>query len=76
MLGIRVTAWRDIELSALSDFALVLGLIPDLNRWNESERQALVRIIQAKASADETRYLKLMQEHARLRREMIKLGSR
>jgi hypothetical protein len=59
----------------LSDFAVVLGLIPDLNRWTETERQAVVRIIRAKAGADEARYLKLMQGHRRLRASMIKLGS-
>jgi hypothetical protein len=46
-----------------------------LSRWSNSEREALVGIIRAKAGADESRYLKLMQKHMRLRREMIKLGS-
>ena len=74
-LGIRMRDWSEVELSALSDFAVVLDLIPDLNRWSDSERQAVVRIIQAKAVADEARYLKLMQGHRRLRAAMIKLGS-
>ncbi len=74
-LGIRLREWREVELSALSDFAVVLDLIPDLNRWRDSEKQAVLRIIQAKAGADEARYLKLMQRHGRLRAAMIKLGS-
>ncbi|MGI8898407.1 MAG: hypothetical protein ACR2IB_08430 [Pyrinomonadaceae bacterium] len=74
-LGIRIRNWSEVELSALSDFAVVLDLIPDLNRWSDSERQAVVRIIRAKAAADEARYLKLMQRHRRLRAAMIKLGS-
>ncbi|MCA1600143.1 MAG: hypothetical protein LC776_00385 [Acidobacteria bacterium] len=73
--GIRIGNWSEVELSALSDFAVVLDLIPDLNRWTENERQAVVRIIRAKAGADEARYLKLMQGHRRLRAAMIKLGS-
>jgi hypothetical protein len=74
-LGIRMREWSGVRLSALSDFAVVLGLIPDLSRWADSERQALVPIIQAKAGADEARYLKLMQGHRRLRAAMITLGS-
>jgi hypothetical protein len=74
-LGIRVRDWSEVELSALSDFAVVLELIPELNRWSESERLAVVRIIRAKSGPDEARYLKLMQGHRRLRAEMIKLGS-
>ncbi|MCM3872614.1 MAG: hypothetical protein ND895_18185 [Pyrinomonadaceae bacterium] len=75
MLGIRVREWGEVELSALSDFAVVLELIPELSRWTDSERQAVVRIVRAKAGVDEARYLKLMQQHGRLRAAMIKLGS-
>ncbi len=74
-LVISVLDWSEVELSALSDFAVVLELIPDLNRWTDSERQAVVQIIRAKAGPDEARYLKLMQRHRRLRAAMIKLGS-
>jgi hypothetical protein len=59
----------------LSDFAVVLDLIPNLNRWSNSERETLIQIIHAKAAADEARYLKLMQRHRLLRAAMIELGS-
>jgi hypothetical protein len=75
VLGIRIGKWNEVECTALSDFALLLDLIPDLNRWSDSERQAMVEIIRAKAGVDEARYLKLMQHHGRLRAEMIKFGS-
>lgn len=58
-----------------NDLALVLSLIPDLNRWSTEEKQLLTRITRAKVSAEEVRYLKLMQKHARLRDALIKLGS-
>ncbi len=74
-LAIRTQDWSEVDLSALSNFAVVLDLIGDLDRWNERDRQAVVRIIRAKAGAEEARYLKLMQGHQRLRKEMIKLGS-
>jgi len=67
--------WDSDELTALRDFAVVLSLVPDLARWSTVEKQRLVQIIQAKAGKDEARYLKLMQNHQRLRQEIIRLGS-
>ena len=57
------------------DFAVALSLVEDLREWSNGERRALVSIIRAKAGSDESRYLKLMQKHARLRAAIIKLGS-
>jgi hypothetical protein len=73
--GNRVEDWRKAELPALSDFAVALSL-EDLNAWSGVEKQALIQVIQAKATAAEGRYLKLMQNHARLRAALIKLGSK
>jgi len=66
---------KDSEITTLSDFAAALALIPDLNKWSDIEKHELGKIIQAKRSADEAEYLKLMQRHERLRRAMIRLGS-
>jgi hypothetical protein len=74
-IGIRADSWPRAGLSALQDFAVALSLVQDLVDWSEAEKQALVRVIRAKAGADESSYLKLMQKHARLRRAIIKLGS-
>ncbi|HSS22663.1 MAG TPA: hypothetical protein VLL54_21505 [Pyrinomonadaceae bacterium] len=60
--------------SALNDFAVVSSLIPDLVRWSDEEKRELVKVILAKASPDESRYLKLMQRHQRLRQAMLKVG--
>jgi hypothetical protein len=62
--------------SALSDFAVTLSLVEDLGAWSTNEKQALKRIIGAKAAADESTYLKLIQKHSRLRNAIIRLGSR
>jgi hypothetical protein len=53
----------------------VWELIPGLNRWSVAEKEHLSRIVQAKGSSEEVRYLKLMQKHQRLREAIIKLGS-
>jgi hypothetical protein len=74
-LGVRTRDWKPAELTALSDLALVLALIPDLSEWSADEKRDVVRIIHARAGADESRYLRLLQKHARLRGEIIRIGS-
>ena len=58
-----------------TDFGTLLLLIPSLEQWELEEKQLLLQIIQAKASADETKYLRLMQRHERFRHAVINLGS-
>lgn len=74
-LDVRVDGWRTDEQRAFADFALVLALMPDLARWSPTEKRALVRLVRAKAGADEVTYLRRLQEHARLRRAIIALGT-
>jgi hypothetical protein len=74
-LGINVDRWRAPERRVFDDFAPVLALIPDLARWSPPERRALVRVVRAKAGADELDYLRLLQGHARLGRALIALGT-
>lgn len=61
--------------SAWSDFAVTLSLVEETVGWSTNEKQALKRIILAKAGADESTYLKLMQKHPRLRKALIRFGS-
>jgi hypothetical protein len=75
VLGNRFRDWRETQLTALSDFAVLSTMIPNLGRWTAEEKRQLVQIIQAKAGPDEAKYLKLMQKHARLQQEVIRLGS-
>jgi hypothetical protein len=75
-LGINAARWNGDERRALENFSLLLALVPDLSRWTEDEKDALVRVIRAKAGADELSYLRLLQKHERLRREFIRLGSK
>ena len=63
------------ELEALTDLSLAIDLIPDLNGWERDEKDALRQILLAKVRGDEAQYLKLMQQHERLRTAMIELGS-
>ena len=74
-LGLSMSDWKPPELVASSELALVLALIPNLSRWSKAEKIQTARIIRAKASADESNYLRLLQKHKRLRSEIIRLGS-
>lgn len=74
-LGVRVESWKEAEMRVFEEFACVLALIPDLSRWTVAEKRDAARIIRAKAGADESRYVRLLQGHARLRDEIIKIGS-
>jgi hypothetical protein len=74
-LGLDATLWNEDERRALENFSLLLALVPDLPRWSQDDKRALVRIIRAKAGADELTYLRLLRKHQRLRLEIIRLGS-
>ena len=74
-LDLRISDWRPAELRALSELALIFALIPELGRWSAADKGDLIRIIQAKAGADESQYLRSLQRHTRLRAEVIRLGS-
>jgi hypothetical protein len=60
---------------AFADFATVLSLVPDLDRWSPGEKGALREIITAKAATNELRYQRLLQNHDLLRAAVLKLGS-
>ena len=74
-LKLRTNQWREAEMGALDNLALVLAMAPGIERWSLREKELAARIIQAKASRDEALYLKLMQKHKRLRAAAIGLGS-
>ena len=56
--------------------AQVLSLVPDLAHWTPQEKTAAAKILQAKETGSEARYLRLMQRHPRLRAAFLALGSR
>jgi hypothetical protein len=75
-LDLNAESWTGAQKSALENLALVLGMIPGLAKWNPAEKALAVRIIRAKAGADEALYLKLMQRHDTLRQALIGFGSK
>ncbi len=63
------------EQTAFANFAVVLGLLPELKRWTPAQKQALVRVIRAKAAPEETDYLRRLQRHPALQQAVRALGS-
>ena len=58
----------------LSPLAQFLEAIPDRTGWSGEEKRAAGRILQAKQTLEESRYLKEMQNHSSLRTAMIRAG--
>ncbi len=75
-LGMSAARWNEDERRSFENLSLVLALIPNLSRWTEDEKRAVASIVRAKAGADESRYLRLLQKHQRLRRAIQRAGSR
>jgi hypothetical protein len=67
---------RQRERPASGSLTLLFSLIPDLHRWTADERDALQRITEAKAREEESRYLRLLQGHSRLRGALLAIGSK
>jgi len=74
-LDVNVSRLSQPERAALADFAAVLALVPDFPRWSADEKNTMAAIIHAKAGAEETRYVRLLQSHPRLRSAMLRLGT-
>ena len=75
LLDVDLSTWRPSAQQAFTDFACVLSLVPGLKNWTARDKNLLVDIIRAKAGTDETRFLRLMQGHAKLKDALLRLGS-
>jgi hypothetical protein len=64
------------EQTVFADFAMVLSLVSDLQRWSAEERIALAKIISAKSARTELHYQQLLVKHQRLRRFILQIGQR
>jgi hypothetical protein len=74
--GVFDSNLKDGERRAVENLALVLDLIPDLSEWSDAEKKKAAAIIRAKWRRDDAAYARLLQSHPRLRRAIIKIGSK
>jgi len=72
---VELSDWNPAECQAFENWSLVLALIPDLRRWMPQEKHDVAQMIRAQAAPNEMRYLRLTQQHRRLRAELLRLGS-
>ncbi|HYL97829.1 MAG TPA: hypothetical protein VEZ90_02655 [Blastocatellia bacterium] len=61
---------------AVEGLALALALIPELANWSRDDKDKLRAIVRAKWQKSDADYVRLVQQHERLRKVMIELGSR
>jgi hypothetical protein len=66
---------RALGIESMGDLALVVSLIPSLDKWTQAEKSALAAILRAKEGANERRYLRLLQRHVKFRDAVLRLGS-
>jgi hypothetical protein len=70
-LGVRIRGdWPADERRAFEDLAPVATLIPDLERWPAADQRRLVDVMRAKGGPSESRYVRLLDGHARLRKSL------
>lgn len=74
-LNINLGDWNADERAAFANFAYVLAMIPEISDWNGTEKNALIDVIRAKAAPEETTYLRLLQQHEKLKQAVVRLGS-
>jgi hypothetical protein len=75
-LNVNPSRWTTAERAAFENWSLVLALIPNLRRWSPQEKEDAAKVIRTQAGANEMRYLRLTQQHPRLRAELLRLGSK
>ncbi|HTW57591.1 MAG TPA: hypothetical protein VMD99_05660 [Terriglobales bacterium] len=74
-LQLNPARWTPAQRHSLENWSLILALIPELPQWSSEEKRDLLNIIQTQAAPNEMRYLRLTQQHPRLREALLHLGS-
>lgn len=76
ILGIFASEDEPVPDANFQNFAMVLSLVPDLRSWSTLKKSGLLQIIRAKSGRNEMEYLRRLRTHPKLRRELLKLGSK
>jgi hypothetical protein len=75
-LNVNPTRWTEDQKRSLEGWSLILALIPELARWSRHDKRQLIEVIRSKSASNEMPYLRLTRDHARLRSELLRMGSR
>jgi len=74
LLDVDLKKLKQTELEAFSNYAIVLSLIPNIEKWTKEEKELTAEIIHSKGSDSEAQYLQLVQKHRQLRKAFIRIG--
>jgi len=74
-LQLNPANWTEAQRRSLEHWSLVLARM-DLDSWVAGEKRELIQIIRSQSARNEMQYWRRTQRHARLRRELLRLGSR
>ncbi len=74
---LKVDHWsvESARANGVHEFCVGSVTCPEVMRWTAPQKQLLVDIIRAKSAADETKYLRLLQQHEALKKIFLRLGS-
>lgn len=67
--------WPKTERASFESLALLVGLIPGLERWPVKDRTALLRLMRARGGPSEMTYLRALRAHARLRAAVVAIAA-
>jgi hypothetical protein len=71
-----ITGWPAGERRSLRQLAVLAALVPDLGRWRASDKCRLLRILRAKGSRSELPYVRMLDDHPRLRESLADVVAR
>ncbi|MCL4221963.1 MAG: hypothetical protein KJZ65_11420 [Phycisphaerales bacterium] len=75
LLGVRSQrGWTAGEREAWTRWAPLALALPGVKRWSGPERRALAEVMRAKGGRRESDYVRLFDQHARLRSAMLRLA--
>ncbi len=66
----NLSSWNTYEREALTQWSLLVQAMLDINKWNNTEKKQLLELIKSKADNNELIFIKLLQSHKRLWKEL------
>lgn len=75
LLGVRTRrSWSPGERLAWGRWCPLIVMLPGISRWRPEEKRALVQVVRAKGGRRESDYVRLFNNHRRLRQAISKLA--
>lgn len=75
MAGLSMKKWSASEKSSFQELAPFICMIPGWEKWKQTELRQAVRILKEKGN-NEHRFIRLLQQHDKLRIEFLKFTKR